>query len=929
MKHGKTPTPVGAAGRLALVAVTILGMLAGNGTAQDAKPKRSSGPELFTNIYVVPPTFGLSSVEESNPDPFAAPAHEGGTPIRRPAKEVLEEYGISFGEGTSALYNPQTSQLIVRQTQDQMMLVEAVLESLRDQTELQIHLSYQIIESRERLLEPEKKSEDRKNALEVDPDSGARRVREKTTKPKPLIPPLAIAGEKVFTIDQLESFLDEIEASKRGKIRRSGELLVRSGQRCEMWVADAFAEIDPVIGGDNFTIDLNLSMKNGRLETRPTATTDRQITMWNGQTAAFEEKLEDGTFRTRLVTAQIVDPAGLPVEEPSPNLQTRTFSVPGFPTHDPINQNAHEVRKVLEKHGIGLGEESRALFNPATDVLLVRATPDVLQAIEALAEEDWKKPREWPDKQIFFTVREAIIEGLDTELDWLLVEGAGENSSPDQEVREESGRSLPRIAGVFTDPQFQVLIRVLNKQKGVTLSSAPSVVANSGDVCSTEVNGRKWGFHGLIGPDGYTVQVKFAAADPSEENWPEKLEESETPGVEVTIWEGQTIAYSEKIGNEGKTRVTFIKAQTIEEAGQEVSQIEKKPEGLTTDQQNAVKKADELALRGSQLLADGEIAAAVEKFSESVKVLPEHPLTEDRSKAYREQWERAKQKVADLAKDQETPSLFPSTRGYDFHAEFEVESHERLVYHDVFRGETLFGIAQKYETTVDRLRVINRMPSNYLKVGDRLLVPVRVKPELPSWEQPEELESPTAMKAGAIILPAVEFHELPLMDALAYLQTKSVELDQDSPEAERGITITLLETEAFADTRITLRLKAVPLGEALRYTAELAHAKVGYEDDAVVISPRDEVAAAPQADRGGAGPEDIWFRAYTLLQEGEVAESEGKQAEALGAFRQSELLFKSVAEKYPAFYPDLVEYRLEQLRKKIERFKTPEAKQPK
>ena len=43
------------------------------------------------------------------------------------------------------------------------------------------------------------------------------------------------------------------------------------------------------------------------------------------------------------------------------------------------------------------------------------------------------------------------------------------------------------IAGVFSDPQFQVVIRALNQQKGVDLLSAPRVTAKSGQKASIEI----------------------------------------------------------------------------------------------------------------------------------------------------------------------------------------------------------------------------------------------------------------------------------------------------------------------------------------------------------------------------------------------------------------------------------------------------------
>lgn len=75
-----------------------------------AKPAPVSG-DLYTNAYDVTgqaiPLFGGD----------------------RTAKEILEYAGVSFGNGRSAIYNPADSNLIVRNTADQIELVEAFLEA--------------------------------------------------------------------------------------------------------------------------------------------------------------------------------------------------------------------------------------------------------------------------------------------------------------------------------------------------------------------------------------------------------------------------------------------------------------------------------------------------------------------------------------------------------------------------------------------------------------------------------------------------------------------------------------------------------------------------------------------------------------------------------------------------------------------------------
>lgn len=56
-------------------------------------------------------------------------------------------------------------------------------------------------------------------------------------------------------------------------------------------------------------------------------------------------------------------------------------------------------------------------------------------------------------------------------------------------------------------------------------------------------------------------------------------------------------------------------------------------------------------------------------------------------------------------------------------AVFEATSTETVV-HRVQRGDTLFGIARKYQTTIEQLKTLNRLSSNTLQIGARLVVSI-------------------------------------------------------------------------------------------------------------------------------------------------------------------------------------------------------------
>ena len=118
-------------------------------------PLSTPDADLYTNVYQVPPTFlnsggsGDGGAAAGPVDPFAAPAGGGGGSAleKRPdAKEILSRAGVTFGEGASAIYQAAGSQLIVRNTQDQMELIEAYIKSIQDGAEKQIYITTKFIE---------------------------------------------------------------------------------------------------------------------------------------------------------------------------------------------------------------------------------------------------------------------------------------------------------------------------------------------------------------------------------------------------------------------------------------------------------------------------------------------------------------------------------------------------------------------------------------------------------------------------------------------------------------------------------------------------------------------------------------------------------------------------------------------------------------
>lgn len=294
--------------------------------------RKKKSEDLYTNIYVVPPTFGNQDLGAAR-DPFADAAP---LPKRTPAKEVLEAAGVFFPEGGSAIYNPKVSQLIVRTTKEQMELVEVYIDSIVGGVEKQIFVKVFFIEVNEPLwegleqphVEGDKISEF--SAFLPESDLPASKMMELLAAPylKAAVKKEAGAMRSqnfknamaqpagVFSDPQLEVFLESKEKAKGFKKVVAPSGVSRSGQRAFIQVGDRAVVVDPVIGADNFTVDLDLTSRQTAKSRRGGRQVEhRTTTIWDGQTFGLVEKTEGKKFIYTLVRAKIVDPAGMPINE--------------------------------------------------------------------------------------------------------------------------------------------------------------------------------------------------------------------------------------------------------------------------------------------------------------------------------------------------------------------------------------------------------------------------------------------------------------------------------------------------------------------------------------------------------------------------------------------------------------------------------------
>jgi general secretion pathway protein D len=197
--------------------------------------------------------------------------------------------------------------------------------------------------------------------------------------------------------------------------------------------------------------------------------------------------------------------------------------------------NREGAREFLESQGVPFPPGASANFLPQSSRLIVRNTQDNLELVDALVEQaSIAGPKQVEIESKFIEITQNNLKELG--FDWLLgqfnignhkVFGAGGSSGTSPGVNfadfpfstagqfpvtagNRSGNlaisanaidallfpslgatslapGIFGLSGVFTDPQFQVVIRALNQKKGVDLLSAPKVTTKSGQRAVIEI----------------------------------------------------------------------------------------------------------------------------------------------------------------------------------------------------------------------------------------------------------------------------------------------------------------------------------------------------------------------------------------------------------------------------------------------------------
>lgn len=138
----------------------VAAMLKSRGEAVDATPKAvrpiadpNLPPGMIVRRFRVPPDFLSAGGSPSPADPFAAPAG-GAAPPSEPrftrritVEEILRSLGIPFPDGASANYLPGTSELVVRNTPANVDLVAGYVQSTMMQSPKTLGFTVHIVQA--------------------------------------------------------------------------------------------------------------------------------------------------------------------------------------------------------------------------------------------------------------------------------------------------------------------------------------------------------------------------------------------------------------------------------------------------------------------------------------------------------------------------------------------------------------------------------------------------------------------------------------------------------------------------------------------------------------------------------------------------------------------------------------------------------------
>lgn len=290
---------------------------------------------------------------------FENPTNRAG--CFKTAQDVLENAGIVFGNECSAVYSTAKSQLIVRNTQDQMELVEAYIDSIVSSMAVQMYFTVReiVFEGDLRGLKPGGPLEnmfrpEEERAAQGKAFDSFREFQDELSRPPGDFKKNAtIKG--VLTDPQFQLVLRSLNQEKSVDLIAFSSVMSRSNQPALLQNEKSRCGIIPVVGADKLSIDLGLFLPpiGEGISRRGKLHPDVHITIWDGQTVMVERPQKKGDKERRIlfVTARLMDPAGFPI-----NGKIKEADLPKIGENDKKPQAGNSPAEKPKTHVVGQGE---------------------------------------------------------------------------------------------------------------------------------------------------------------------------------------------------------------------------------------------------------------------------------------------------------------------------------------------------------------------------------------------------------------------------------------------------------------------------------------------------------------------------------------------------------------------------------------------
>ncbi|WP_395739667.1 M56 family metallopeptidase [Prosthecobacter sp.] len=524
-------------------------------SAQDAPKPQANESLLDTRVYKVAPDF------------LASPG------VAKTARELLEQKGVSFPPGASAIYQPATSQLVVRNTRTNIQLIESIIDQLQTVPGMalctcKLIQANDFIGAHESILSQKEADELIRSAMQQKgadvlsaPSISMKFDQRAMVEVGQEVMPKVLPDGKLSGVMKFVGSKIKLTASSPVEGKTTLEAKVDLGLDLDSatpWLPskDKAADWDRIL---IFSVASQAALASGETLLLHLKTSKKPVTVLITATALKPDGQNAGSFNA---TSTKVPPASQGRDMPEKNkaagngsdMATRVYRVPAD-----FGKGKKPV-EYLEKNGV--------VFAEGTDVQLadgsmtVRNTQKNLDLIEGLLLKNMTADGPL-GVSIKLSVHVVEVEEGKTLGEWNpeKMTWRREPDSAPVSIRQAPPevRHLFSAAGVMTEAQFQTLLGSINGRNGVLLDSLPGKGVKNNEravfAMPAALGGGDLAVRPLItsSSGSLSLALQFPDLIPS----PKRLMTST-----VMVWDGQTVAFSGIPSEKEKVfRVIFITAR--------------------------------------------------------------------------------------------------------------------------------------------------------------------------------------------------------------------------------------------------------------------------------------------------------------------------------------------------------------------------------